>query len=59
MTSTPDQRITRLLAEGATILAAQGSTPGIDITHDIVGLLELARSASDDLGCAAGPAEDR
>jgi hypothetical protein len=58
-TSTPDQRIARLLAEGARILAVHPGQPGIDVTHDIVGLLELSRNAPGGLECAGGPEEDR
>ncbi len=58
-TSTPDQRITRLLAEGARILAVHPGQPGIDVTHDIVGLLEVCRGAAERLECAGGPVEDQ
>lgn len=58
-TTTPDQRITGLLAEGARLLAEKPGQPGINVTHDIVGLLESRRGAPDRLECAGGPAEDR
>ncbi len=46
-TTTPAARLTRLLAEGARILAVQGNDDGIDITHDVQGLLaELERLAA-------------
>ena len=45
-TTTPDQRITRLLNEGVRILAVYPGDPGIDITHDIVGLLEALRGTA-------------
>ncbi len=44
-TTTPAQRITRLLNEGAKILAIYPGDSGIDVTHDIVGLLEEVRGA--------------
>lgn len=37
------QRLTRLLGKGALILAVQPGQPEIDITRDIVRLLELSR----------------
>ena len=42
-TTTPAQRITRLLNEGAKILAVYPGDSGIDVTHDIIGLLEAVR----------------
>ena len=58
--STPATRLTRLLAEGARILAIQGNDGGIDITHDIQGLLaELEKPSGAPLraapAVAAGP----
>ncbi len=44
-TTTPAQRITRLLNEGAEILAIYPGDSGIDVTHDIVGLLDAVRGA--------------
>jgi hypothetical protein len=41
--TTPEKRISRLLGEGVRILAVHGSGSGIDITHDITGLLEELR----------------
>lgn len=38
--STPALRVSRLLGEGARILAAHPGQPDIDITHDITALLE-------------------
>ena len=49
-TTTPAQRLKRLLNEGARILAVHQGQPGIDVTHDIVGLLEAARKTSDGSG---------
>ena len=47
-TTTPAQRLKRLLNEGATILAVHPGQPGIDVTNDIVGLLEAARKPSEE-----------
>jgi hypothetical protein len=45
--TTPAKRIARLLGEGVRILAVHGSGPGIDVTHDITGLLDaLSKSGS-------------
>lgn len=49
-TTTPAQRLTRLLHEGARILAVHPGEPGIDVTHDIVGLLEAVGETSDGSG---------
>jgi hypothetical protein len=38
--ATPELRITRILAEGAIILAVHSGKSAIDITDEIVGLLE-------------------
>lgn len=43
--TTPTQRITRLLGEGVRILAVHQGDAGIDITHDITGLLEQLRNS--------------
>lgn len=45
-TTTPAQRLKRLLSEGARILAVHPGEPGIDVTHDIVGLLDAVRKPS-------------
>jgi len=53
--TTPAKRIARLLGEGVRILAVHGSGPGIDVTHDITGLLDaLAKSGSDAAEASAG-----
>jgi len=53
--TTPAKRIARLLGEGVRILAVHGSGPGIDVTHDITGLLDaLSKSGN---GAAETPAE--
>lgn len=45
--STPLERITRLLNEGVSFLAIHPGSPGIDVTFDIVGLLEAAREKAE------------
>ncbi|MEO5714660.1 MAG: hypothetical protein ABIT37_14330 [Luteolibacter sp.] len=45
-TTTPVQRINRLLGEGARIVAIHPGESGIDVTHDITGLLEMASEAA-------------
>lgn len=57
-TSKSNQRMARLLAEGASIVAVHAGKPGIDITPDVVGLLELCRGASEGLERGSAPAED-
>ena len=44
-TTTPAQQLKRLMSEGTAVHPGQ---PGIDVTHDIVGLLEAARKPSEE-----------
>ena len=52
-TTTPVKRITRLLGEGVRILAVHPGQPGIDVTHDITGLLEMIGESVDEVGASA------
>ena len=45
--STPALRIARLLKEGARILAVHPGQAGIDISHDLITLLEAADGDSE------------
>ena len=49
-TTTPAKRLKRLLKEGAKIVAVHPGQPGIDVTHDIVGLLEVVGETTDGSG---------
>jgi hypothetical protein len=56
--TTPARRISRLLQEGARLLAVHpGQAGGIDVTHDIIGLLDAAREALEDMAAAEALAD--